>query len=297
MPACEGLCNCLGNVASALAKAKDGCREVHGNRSVELKTGNHSLPGIAGGAVENVMQLEAFPGIHDVLGADGSSLVRHCPYVAGSAHGGEQRVFADGQGSGGHDAGAQLAKIFQRVCLKLLGSGINECGVSGPAGSGVNHINAAAGDNLDGTKIWLLALAVLVTVQLLLRAGCRYLEERTYARIEAVLRVRMFAALLRSRYPSVNAVHTGEWLSRIAADGKVNAQNGTYSITLPAYSFKVLNGAPDEPCIMPESDATAEEQSEPEEIEKSGCKSAAAPVAALIGAAALAVYKKKKETV
>ena len=47
----------------------------------------------------------------------------------------------------------------------------------------------------------------------------------------------------------------------------------------------------------PESDATAEEQSEPEEIEKSGCKSAAAPVAALIGAAALAVYKKKKETV
>jgi hypothetical protein len=85
--------------------------------------------------------------------------------------------------------------------------------------------------------------------------------------------------------------------SQIAADGKVNAENGTYSITLPAYSFKVLNGAPDEPCVIPESDATAEEQSEPEEIEKSGCKSAAAPVAALIGAAALAVYKKKKETV
>ena len=49
--------------------------------------------------------------------------------------------------------------------------------------------------------------------------------------------------------------------------------------------------------VMPESDATAGEQTEPEEIEKSGCKSAAAPVAALIGAAALAVYKKKKETV
>ena len=85
--------------------------------------------------------------------------------------------------------------------------------------------------------------------------------------------------------------------SQIAADGKVTAENGTYSITLPAYSFKVLNGAPDEPCIMPESDATAGEQSEPEEIEKSGCKSAAAPVAALIGAvaAAAAAVALKKE--
>ena len=85
--------------------------------------------------------------------------------------------------------------------------------------------------------------------------------------------------------------------SQIAADGKVTAENGTYSITLPAYSFKVLNGAPDEPCIMPESDATAGEQTEPEEIEKSGCKSAAAPVAALIGAvaAAAAAVALKKE--
>lgn len=102
-------------------------------------------------------------------------------------------------------------------------------------------INAAARDNLDGTKIWLLALAALVTVQLLLRAGCRYLEERTYARIEAVLRVRMFAALLRSRYPSVNAVHTGEWLSRIAADGKV-VTDGVVSLIPNAISlaFRLL---------------------------------------------------------
>ena len=85
--------------------------------------------------------------------------------------------------------------------------------------------------------------------------------------------------------------------SQIAADCKIAAQNGTYSVTLPPYSFRVLNGAPDEPCVMPESDATAEQQSDPEAPGKSGCKSAAAPVAALIGAAALAVCKKKKRTV
>ncbi len=80
--------------------------------------------------------------------------------------------------------------------------------------------------------------------------------------------------------------------SQIKADGKVSPTDGVYSITLPAYSFKVLNGAPDEPCVMPEaSDATMEEQG------KSGCKSIAAPVASLAVAAAAAVACKKKKEI
>lgn len=78
--------------------------------------------------------------------------------------------------------------------------------------------------------------------------------------------------------------------SQIASDGKVEATDGVYSITLPAYSFRVLNGAPDEPCVMPESESDGEQNEA-----QGGCKSLAAPVAALAVATAAAVAVKKKK--
>ncbi len=77
---------------------------------------------------------------------------------------------------------------------------------------------------------------------------------------------------------------------QIKPDGKVTDTEGVYSITLPAYSFRVLNGAPNEPCVMPESESDGEQNEQP-----SGCKSVAAPVAALAVAAAAAVACKKKK--
>jgi len=79
--------------------------------------------------------------------------------------------------------------------------------------------------------------------------------------------------------------------SQITSDGKVSPTEGVYSITLPAYSFRVLNGAPDEPCVMPGSDTETEQTGEAE----GGCKSVAAPVAALAVATAAAVVCKKKK--
>ncbi len=81
--------------------------------------------------------------------------------------------------------------------------------------------------------------------------------------------------------------------SQIASDGKVSPTEGVYSITLPAYSFRVLNGAPDEPCVMPGSDTETEQTGEAE----GGCKSVAAPVAALSVATAAAVACKKKKEI
>lgn len=83
--------------------------------------------------------------------------------------------------------------------------------------------------------------------------------------------------------------------SQIASDGKVTATEGVYSITLPAYSFRVLNGAPAEAeATAPAEDAT-NAPVEGEEPAKGGCKSVATPVAALAVVAAAAVACKKKK--
>ena len=92
--------------------------------------------------------------------------------------------------------------------------------------------------------------------------------------------------------------------SQIASDGKVNATDGVYSITLPAYSFKVLNGKGTDTGVDSEAQTSAPaegETNEPAESEteapsEGGCKSVAAPVAALaVATAAAVVCKKKKE--
>ncbi len=81
--------------------------------------------------------------------------------------------------------------------------------------------------------------------------------------------------------------------SQIKADGKVTATEGGYSITLPAYSFRVLNGKDADA----ETESTVPAEGESEAPAEGGCKSVAAPVAALAVAtvAAAAVARKKKK--
>ena len=89
--------------------------------------------------------------------------------------------------------------------------------------------------------------------------------------------------------------------SQIASDGKVSPTEGVYSITLPAYSFRVLNGKDVAPeTTAPAEDATtAPDESNTEAPAKVGCKSVAAPAAALaalaVATAAAVVCKKKKD--
>lgn len=82
--------------------------------------------------------------------------------------------------------------------------------------------------------------------------------------------------------------------SQIASDGKLSPTDGVYSVTLPAYSFKVLRGIPTAQEEMDSSaEVPAEQDSSPED--NSGCKSLVAPVAALVVATAAAVACKKKK--
>lgn len=115
--------------------------------------------------------------------------------------------------------------------------------------------------------------------------------------------------------------------SQIGADGKVTATDGVYSITLPAYSFRVLNGKDDgqgdaeqssqDATTSPEQDETtdtaqdatqgvteptdattnAPTEGQTQAQEPSGCKSVAAPVAALavVAVASAAVVCKKRK--
>ena len=84
--------------------------------------------------------------------------------------------------------------------------------------------------------------------------------------------------------------------SQIKADGKVSAENGVYSVTLPAYSFRVLNGKPEaaEQTTVPAEQTEVQTEGQTDSsAQSSGCKSAAAPIAALVGAAAAAVALRK----
>ena len=86
MPAGERLCNTLRYVAGAFAQSQDGSRELHGDRSIQLQTGNHSLPGRSVRVGKGV-QLKAILCTDNILGADGGGLVGHCPDVAGAPMG------------------------------------------------------------------------------------------------------------------------------------------------------------------------------------------------------------------
>ena len=86
--------------------------------------------------------------------------------------------------------------------------------------------------------------------------------------------------------------------SQIATDGKVAAENGVYTVTLPPYSFRVLNGKPEEreqtTASSEQTEVQTETATETQAEVQSGCKSVTAPVAALIGAAAAAMALGKK---
>lgn len=82
-------------------------------------------------------------------------------------------------------------------------------------------INAAVGKEKQQTLLWLAVLAGIAVVQLLLRIGCRMLEERVRAKLENKLRQQLFRQLLYKQYAPLTATHSGEWLNRLFNDAKM----------------------------------------------------------------------------
>ena len=72
----------------------------------------------------------------------------------------------------------------------------------------------------DYTAFWraVIALALLICLQILLRFGNRFLEEDTHAAIENRLRQKTLQGILQTDYARVKEYHTGELMNRITSD-------------------------------------------------------------------------------
>ncbi len=83
-----------------------------------------------------------------------------------------------------------------------------------------------------------VALAVLICLQLLLRFVNRFLEEDTHAAIENRLRQKTLHGILRSDYGHVKEYHTGELMNRITSDVGV-VTDGTVTLVPSLTSMAV----------------------------------------------------------
>lgn len=72
-------------------------------------------------------------------------------------------------------------------------------------------------------------LTALIFVQILLRAGNRYLEEDTRAAMDNCLRRKVFGGILHNEYAKVTSYHTGELMNRLTSDTQI-VTDGTVTL-------------------------------------------------------------------
>ena len=85
---------------------------------------------------------------------------------------------------------------------------------------------AVAGDRRQFLSA-VVAFALLICAQLLVRALARFLEEHTRATLENRFKKRLFSTLMEKDYAEVSAVHSGEWMNRLIGDTVVVANGLT----------------------------------------------------------------------
>ncbi len=92
-----------------------------------------------------------------------------------------------------------------------------------------NIIDAAASSDKSGFALNVVLIVLLVAAQLAMRAVIRWLEEKSRAAFENLMKERLFSNLMKKDYASVTAVHSGEWINRLTNDTVVCA-NGMVEI-------------------------------------------------------------------
>ena len=85
-------------------------------------------------------------------------------------------------------------------------------------------IDAACGHDVTGFWRGMARVALLVAAQLALRALIRWLGELGRSTLENAFKGRLFSTLLARDYLLVEAVHSGEWQSRLTSDTVVVAE-------------------------------------------------------------------------
>ena len=99
-------------------------------------------------------------------------------------------------------------------------------------------INGAVAGDKQRFLSAVVAFALLVCAQLLVRALARFLEEYTRASLENRFKERLFSTLMEKDYAEVSAVHSGEWMNRLIGDTVVVA-NGLTDI-LPGLAGMIV---------------------------------------------------------
>lgn len=85
-------------------------------------------------------------------------------------------------------------------------------------------IDSAVAHDKYGVLWKILFFALLVVVQIALRAVVRFLEEFSKATYENSFKKRLFGELLCRDFGEVTAVHSGEWMNRLTSDSVVVAE-------------------------------------------------------------------------
>lgn len=88
-----------------------------------------------------------------------------------------------------------------------------------------------------------VAFALVIAVQLLLRAYSRFLEEHGKSAMENCLKEKLFSNLLYADYRRVTAVHSGEWMNRLTSDTVVVAEGVVQILPGMAGMLTRLTGA------------------------------------------------------
>lgn len=106
-----------------------------------------------------------------------------------------------------------------------------------------NAIDQAVKGHKREFLIAILVFAILVSVQILLRAAGRFLEEYSRSSMENCFKERLFSCLLKEEYGFVSAVHSGEWMSRLTSDTAITADGLTQILPGTAGMIVKLAGA------------------------------------------------------
>ena len=86
---------------------------------------------------------------------------------------------------------------------------------------------AAVGGASDALRLSVVVFAGVSAALIALQALYRFLQERARTMFQNILRLRFLVKVLHAELSSVQAVHTGEWMSRLTDDARIVASGAT----------------------------------------------------------------------
>lgn len=104
-------------------------------------------------------------------------------------------------------------------------------------------VNAAVGGAPEALRLNVILFAAVSIAMIALQAFYRYLQEYTRTLFQNTLRLRFLDRVLHAELSSVQAVHTGEWMSRLTDDTRIVASAATTVLPSAAGMLAQLVGS------------------------------------------------------